>query len=314
MVEVIVGKPSKGNIIGPFIIIGAVAGIFVYKGLEISLHISQNVLLALGITAVFVVASFVLGLAIVKRRLAHLDAFLSKARIEDDGIYLQEEVDYETGVYSAKGYWSSSGRNRTYRVYSKFQENEKGKASRVPLPSGKFVVSVKRDDEGYISAPAVKLGGKYEGVIVMVLEPRGAVRGSGTLTVTYGDDYATLNFEGKGNILEGKVSSFIRKARKSKVELYHEDYPSNRFKIAEGLNYAFSFNPFRWLKPGEKTVIVTLQDFSPKDFRRLFGMGEYLMGHGKYGIRLVIDVPMHRDIGKEAHFEVVLVNSRDHEE
>ncbi|WP_297491573.1 hypothetical protein [Thermococcus sp.] len=307
MVEVLVGKPSKGNIIGAALTIGAVAGIFVYKGLEIALHISQNVPLALGITAVFIVASFVIGLAIVRRRLAHLETFLSEAQIGDDGIYLQEEVDYETGVYSAKGYWSSSGRNRTYRVQSKFHGNEKGRASRIPLPSGKFVVSVKRNDEGYISAPAVRLGGKYDGVIVMALDPRGTVEGGGTLTATYGDDYATLTFEGKGSVLEGKVSSSLGKAKRSRVELYHMDYPSNHFRIAAGLNYTFSFNPFKWLKRGKRNVIVTVQGFSPREFRRLFGLGEYLIGHGRYGIRLILDIPMRRDVVEEASFEVLPV-------
>jgi len=311
MVEVVVGKPSKGNIVGAVLTIGAIAGVLVYKGLEMILNTPKNVPLLLGIMALFLVGSLVVGLFIAKRRLKHLDTFLMEAQVLRDGLCLPQEADYETGVYSAKGYWSSSGRSRTYHVQSKFQGNDEGRASRIPLPSGKFVISVKRNDEGYISAPAVRLGGRYEGVVVMILDPQGTVEGSGTLTATYGDDYATLNFEGNGSILEGKVSSSLGKARKSRVEIYHRDYPSNHFRIAGGLNYTFSFNPFKWLKRGEKNVIVTAQGFSPREFRRLFGMGEYLIGHGQYGIRLVLDIPMHRDVVEEASFEVLPVSGAE---
>ncbi|NJF24090.1 hypothetical protein [Thermococcus sp. Bubb.Bath] len=130
----------------------------------------------------------------------------------------------------------------------------------------------------------------------------GTVNASGTVEVATENDSAQLSLKGAGKSLAGTVYATLQKARKAKVEIFHTACERNRFKIGEGATFDFS----KELLPEEDRLIVAYEGFSPRDFRRLMGGGEYIMGHGTYGVRLILDIPLRPDVVEEGSFEVVL--------
>ena len=217
-------------------------------------------------------------------------------------------LSYAVGIYRCRGEWKG-GRNRYYYyAVSDFTEKWKGKGTTVEIPEAPFVVVIKRDGSGLIEFPAVKiLTGPFRGLMILFMTPKGKVTGSGHVEVTWKNDLARLSFEGHGKELRGNVRSVLVKSKRSVVEIFNRKSESNVFRVGEGLNFTFS----KRLLPDEDVVIVTYGNVSPRELHRLFlsekFLGdefEYLLGHGTYGIRLSLDVPLHRNVSGEEKFKV----------
>lgn len=257
-------------------------------------------LLAFLIFTAVSLAVFAVAFVRWKKARKSVEAFIRDADI-GERIHLPSLVLYETGTYRCTGEWRSSGRSRRYYTSHEFIRGEEGRGAEISIPKGPFIITVKRDDSGLIEFPAVRiLSEPYKNVLVLFAPSRGSVEGSGTLQASWENDSAQLSFRGEEKSLTGRVYAILSRARKVRVEVFHASWPENRFMVGEGITFDFSTK----LLPDEDTLIVAYDGFSPKDLRGLLGGGEYLMGHGSYGIRLVLDVPFHRDVVEEGEFEV----------
>jgi hypothetical protein len=304
MVRVEVKRPRETGNLDLYIMVGTLFVVALYLFFEVTSGVEKNIMILRAAVIVMVIVAAVLALLTDKLRGRKLEKLSGEIQITDGGIYLPLEVPYEVGRYTARAVVASSRWTRNYRVAARFRKESKGSGSNIPLPEGPFSVSVKRNDEGFLSAPAVKLKGKYSGIVILVFEPWGKVVGEGSLSAQYGEDSATATFEGNGDYLEGKLSASISRARNARLEVLLQEYSGNSVVIAEGEDSSFSFNPFVRM-PNEKIAVLTTMGFSPRDFKEIFGPGKYVAGHGKYGIKLVLDVPYHRDVVEKGFFEVV---------
>jgi hypothetical protein len=240
-----------------------------------------------------------------------LSMLMNEASISESGVLLPQPVQYDVGIYTARGEWRGSGKHRHYYVSHSFSPTDHGEGSSIPIPRGEFSVDVKADDTGEIVFPAIRIpSGPYGGALLLYLDPNGEVEGSGTIQVSHGEDSAQLTYRGDGRAISGTVYSMVKKARKAKVELYRPGLEGNRFRVGEGITFDFS----RAMLPEESMLIVAYEGFSPADFRKMMKGGEYLMGHGEYGIRLVLDIPLRPDVVEEGRFRVRYEEAKEEEE
>ncbi|ACS33453.1 hypothetical protein [Thermococcus gammatolerans] len=228
-------------------------------------------------------------------------------------IVFPAQIEYEVGVYRSRGEWRRGGRGNYVWSHS-FDVRSRGMGSEVELPEGPFLITVKRNGDGFIEFPALRIvSGPGEGLLMLVATREGEVTGSGRIVATWENDEAELVFEGRGKTIEGSVYGNLLKARKAKVEIFHSALESNVFRIGEGINFSFS----KRLLPEDDVLIIAHRTISPRELLRLlvredpFGEDgfECIAGHGRYGIRLALDVPLRLDIGEEGKFEVVLRKS-----
>ncbi len=244
-----------------------------------------------------------------KRTRRKISLFMEDASIGET-MTLPQPVRYEVGTYTCTGEWRGGGKNRHYYTSHTFRKTESGEGPAITLPEGPFIVTVKRDDSGLLEFPAVRiLSEPYKNVLLLLMSSDGTVNASGTVEAATENDSAQLSIRGAGRSLTGTVYATLQKARKAKVEIFHTAWERNRFKIGEGITFDFS----QELLPGEDTLIVAYEGFSPRDFRMLMRGGEYIMGHGTYGIRLVLDIPLHPDVSSEGSFEVSLKEEPEQE-
>jgi hypothetical protein len=305
MVRVEVKRPRETGNLDLYIMVGTLFVVALYLFFEVTSGAEKNLLMILRVAViVMVIVAAVLALLTDKLRGRKLEKLSGEIQVTEENIYLPMEVPYEVGKYTARAVVVSSRWTRNYRVAARFRKESKDSGSTIPLPSGPFSVSVKRNDEGFLSAPAVRLKGKYSGIVILVFEPWGKVVGEGSLSAQYGEDSATATFESNGDHLEGKLSASVSRARNARLEVFLQGYSGNSVIVAEGEDSSFSFNPFVRM-PNEKIAVLTTMGFSPRDFKEIFGPGKYVAGHGKYGIKLVLDIPHHRDVVEKGYFEVV---------
>lgn len=228
----------------------------------------------------------------------------------DGKIPFPTQVEYELGVYRSRGEWKRGGRGSYVSSHS-FDVRSRGSGSVIELPEGPFIVTIKRNGDGFMEFPALRIvSGPAKDLLLLVATKDGEVTGSGRITLTWESDGAELVFEGRGKLIEGRVYASLMRARKAKAEIFHSALESNVFRLGEGINFSFS----RELLPEEDVLIVAHRAISPRELLRLLvrenpfgGEGfECIAGHGRYGIRLALDAPMRPDVGEEGHFEVVL--------
>ena len=228
-------------------------------------------------------------------------ALFSSATLSENGVAFQEEIEYEKGRVELEGYWTSSGRSRSYHVKRNFQGGGRGRGTFVEFPREKFRVTVLRDGTGRVEAPAVRiLSEPYRDVLLIFLTNRGRVNGSESLTLSRESDMATVTFRGDGKELRGTVQGELSRARRVRIEV-----GSGRVwkRIAEGLNFDFSFSPL----PDEETVIFThYKNVSPLTLVKNLWKDSTVLGHGTFELKAVLDVPLARDIVEKAQFTVEL--------
>jgi hypothetical protein len=251
----------------------------------------------------------VLLLLRVKKARSKVSSFMRDASIGET-VTLPQPVQYEVGTYTCTGEWRGGGKNRHYYTSHTFRGAERKEGPTINLPKGSFIATVKRDDSGLVEFPGVKiLSEPYKNVLLLQMPSNGTVKASATIEVTHENDSAQLSLKGMNRSLTGTVYATLQKARKAKVEIFHTAWERNRFKIGEGITFDFS----KELLPEDDILIVAYDGFSPRDFRALMGGGEYIMGHGNYGIRLILDIPLHPDVSNEGSFEVILEEEKEAE-
>ncbi len=225
------------------------------------------------------------------------------SEVSESGITFPEELEYETGRVALDGYWTSTGRNRSYHVRRSFRAGERRTGAFLEFPSEPFRVRVLRDGTGRIEAPAVRiLSRPYRDVLLIFLTDEGIVEGNGSVTLTRGRDVATLTFRGDGRFLIGTVQAELSKARKVRIEV-----GSGKVwrKIAEGQSFEFTFSPL----PEEKTVVfANYKTVSPLSLVKTLWRDSAVLGHGTFELKAVLDVPLARDVVEKDSFIVELTD------
>ena len=228
-------------------------------------------------------------------------ALFEASAVSESGVTFPEELEYEVGRIFLDGYWTSSGRSRTYHVRRSFQARERKTGAFVEFLEEPFRVEVLRDGTGRIEAPAVRiLSGPYRDALLIFLTDEGEVVGSGNITLGKGNDVATVTFRGEGRELRGSVQAELSKARKVRIEVGSEKAWK---KIAEGVSFDFTFSPL----PDEKTVVfASYKTVSPLSLVKALWKDSTVLGHGAFELKAILDVPLARDVVETAEFEVEL--------
>ena len=259
-------------------------------------------LLFLGMPVLFVLIALAKGTSVFTGN-RKASALFEGSSVSEGGVTFPEELEYETGRVALDGYWTSTGRSRSYHVRRSFETRERGRGTFVEFPNEPFRVGVLRDGTGRVEAPAVRiLSGPYRDVLMIFLTDEGEVDGSGTLTLSKGSDVATVTFRGEGRELRGAVQAELSKARKVRIEVGSGKVWK---KTAEGTTFDFTFSPL----PGEKTVVfANYKTVSPLSLIKSLWKGSIVLGHGAFELKAVLDVPLARDVVEKAEFRVELKN------
>ncbi len=254
----------------------------------------------LAIPAVLILLALTKGTSILTGN-RKTSALFSSATLSENGVAFQEEIEYEKGRVELEGYWTSNGRSRSYHVKRNFQSGERGRGTFVEFPREKFKITVLRDGTGRVEAPAVRiLDEPYKDVLLVFLTSRGHVNGSGSLTLSRESDVATVTFGGDGKRLTGTVQVELSRARKVRIEVGSGKVWK---RIAEGLNFDFSFSPL----PDEETVVFAhYKTVSPLTLVKSLWEDSTVLGHGAFELKAVLDVPLARDVVEKAQFTVKL--------
>ena len=257
-------------------------------------------LLFLAMPVLFILIALAKGTGILTGN-KKASALFEGSSLAERGVTFPEELDYETGRVALEGYWTSSGRSRTYHVRRSFQTWERKTGAFVEFLEEPFRVGVLRDGTGRIEAPAVRiLSGPYRDALLIFLTDEGEVTGSGSITLSKGSDVATVTFRGEGREPRGSVQAELSKARKVRIEV---GFGKVWKRIAEGQSFDFTFSPL----PEEKTVVfASYKTVSPLSLVKALWKDSTVLGHGTLELKAVLDVPLARDVVETAEFEVEL--------
>jgi len=257
-------------------------------------------LLFLAMPVLFVIIALAKGTSVFTGN-KKASALFENSDVSESGVTLPEELEYETGRVALDGYWTSTGRSRSYHVRRSFEAREKKTGTFVEFPNEPFRVEVLRDGTGRVEAPAVRiLSGPYKDVLLIFLTDEGEITGSGSLTLSKGSDVATVTFRGEGRELRGSVQAELSKARKVRIEV---DSGKVWKRIAEGHSFDFSFSPL----PEEKTVVfANYKTVSPLSLVKALWKNTTVLGHGTFELKAVLDIPLAKDVVEKAGFRVEL--------
>ncbi|GEM_PF-1942218 len=257
-------------------------------------------LLFLAMPVLFILIALAKGTGILTGN-KKASALFEGSSLAERGVTFPEELDYETGRVALEGYWTSTGRSRTYHVRRSFEAWERKTGAFVEFPNEPFRVEVLRDGTGRVEAPAVRiLSGPYKDVLLIFLTDDGEVTGSGSITLSKGSDVATVTFRGEGRELRGSVQAELSKARKVRIEV---GFGKVWKRIAEGQSFDFTFSPL----PEEKTVVfANYKTVSPMSLVKALWKDSTILGHGAFELKAILDVPLARDVVEKAEFRVEL--------
>jgi len=305
MARVILCKPNvrhkaRGCMINAFWMLG-----FVYYFLS-RLASYWSIKLAIAFIAIGagVYLVFWVRVAWARMKLARL---VRDMMVSDLYVGLPCRVDYETGIYRCIGDWElvedyRGRRSRKYFVTHKFTTETTGSDRSVKLPQGTFLAIAKRVGAGILGFPAIKfLSEPYRDLLVLVMTPKGEVTGRGRLEVAHENRVAAVEYKGSGTFLTGECYSLSDNPARMKVEIAHKSRPEIRARVGRGKSFEFS----RQLLPDDVTVFIARKELPLKQFSKLMGNRGVVMGHGRYAVRLILDLRFRKDVSKEAEFEVV---------
>jgi len=305
--KVVVVK-GKGEMIG-LLVIGVFAAVFLLPVVYmISLVPEARVALAFFvlITGLFLaIGAYMLLIRIGANKRA--ESLANSASIFENSVSLPEPVSYEIGRVSLRGYWTGSGRNRSYHVDRDFIAERSGTSQSIDFSEGEFKVAIDADGSGIVAAPAVRiLSDPYRDVLLIFLTDSGRAVGEGRIQLSHGGDSAEIAFRGEGKAVTGHVQAYLSKARKVRIEI---SAPEGGRKVAgEGFNFEFRES----LLPEEKTLIVTAyKTVSPRSLMKY--LEKTVMGHGDFILRAVLDIPLRPDVREERTFRVELEGEEEKE-
>jgi len=259
-------------------------------------------LIFLGFSALIFATGFYFYHSISKQT-KKAESLLSIVSISEGGISFPEEFEFEYGILNMKAWWSSSGKSRSYHVSREFIPAGTARASDIPFINAEFKMLIWHDGSGFVSAPAVRiLSEPYRDVVFLFLTEKGKVDANGTLVLSTDNDSAQIIVKGVEENITGRVYSTLNKARKVRITI---SAPESTYEIpiAEGNNFEFSYR----MLPEEKIIIAGgCKVIDPKGIKRNLNKQHVVMGHGKFILKGILDLPFRRDVSENMSFTVTL--------
>jgi len=274
-----------------------------------------------------ILSSATLGILYTFRKYSRLSRLMDRLRttltITDTVIKLPYSMEVEGGEAEVIGYWIRRGRSSSYYskcVFKPLSTSQYIDSIHIDNVSPNFTVLVLPDNSGIIKAPAYRiLDPQFKDSILLILNPRNLKLSmeNTTISVISTNDVAEASIEVQDNVMKGTVRRlFIGKAREARLELHGKIKVDKRTLygrkvIAKAKNRSTSFREV--LVPQEPIVILLHKDAtSPMKITKHLGWkAPVLLGFndGEYKLRLILDIPLRRDIYEEIAFKPTRASS-----
>ncbi|ALV63044.1 hypothetical protein ADU37_CDS13450 [Thermococcus sp. 2319x1] len=239
-----------------------------------------------------------------KRSLKKVEELERLISVIGDEISFSTPVKAEVGYFYANGRWSSSGKSRSYHVFRNFVKESEGTLSSLKFENRPFLLAIAQDGEGEVRLPGIKiLNETLQGVLILYAKPSYKFSFPvESLGVSHGEDFVEARIEEIENGFRVSVSANLSKAKRAKVELISREKRDVKELIGDTKNIGVFEKEFL----NEPLVIVGHHDqISPLEILKAGKFGRIISGHGKFILRLALDVPFRPDIKEEIEFEVI---------
>ncbi|EHR78842.1 hypothetical protein OCC_00302 [Thermococcus litoralis DSM 5473] len=213
-------------------------------------------------------------------------------------------VQAEVGYFHASGYWSSSGKSRSYHVFRNFLKESETTLSSLKFENKPFLLAIAQDGEGEVRLPGIRiLNETLQGALILYAKPSYKFSFPvESFSVSYEGDFAEARIEETENGFRVSVSANLSKAKRAKVELISRGERAVKELIGDTKNIGVFEKEFL----NEPLVIVGHYDqISPLEILKAGKFGRIISGHGKFILRLALDIPFRPDIKEEIEFEVI---------
>lgn len=221
--------------------------------------------------------------------------------ISEDIITLPGYLKFEKGFFKAVGSISSGHYGSSYSTNRTFIFDKKEEKVILELEEKPFLLAVDHDGVGIIHLPGVKfLDKKYKNVLVLYIKPSYIISFSqDRISVSYENDHAELRVFKKDNGFRCSLDIATRfsEARKAVVEIIPEDTNFTRRIVESKIPVEFNY---KFLEEGPIVMISHSNYISPRIIlKRLKLKDGIVSGHGKFLLRLSLDLPFKKDIKEE---------------
>ena len=223
--------------------------------------------------------------------------------ISENEISFLKPLRAEVGYFDAYAYWSSSGKGSHYHVFKSFLKESEEAVTSFKLETKPFLLSIAQDGTGDIYLPGVRiLNDEYKDVVILYAKPSYEVRFPlESFVVSANGDFAEARIEEIENGFRISVSANVSKARRAKVELVSRRKRVVKEVIGDTKNVGVFEKEFL----NEPLIILGHYDqVSPLKILKGGKFGRIIAGHGKFILRLALDIPFRPDIKEEIEFEV----------
>ncbi len=253
-----------------------------------------------------------------RRRIAFLREVVAGAG--NGRIVFRRSISYRYGYIVMRGKWVSYGGRRQYSRYAEFEERGRGRGAEAVFPRGilsSYTVVLRGDGSGYMRLPAILIDEPVaEGAVVAII-PGGVSYAGGDIVLSVSHergDYGYASLETRGSWLIGTITYTGKNASRSlRLELAAES--PNGVRVRETLAALEEPGSKRIkypLSPRETTIILLsgIKHASPlvvhHGYTRMLLKPPRLagFGDGEYRVRLVLDIPMHRDRVAEKKLDI----------
>jgi len=249
---------------------------------------------------------------VTRRVLAYL-TLMPLLEFKDDEIRLPSEMEIEYGVLEMAYY---KGGEENYYSYTIFNSAGKAITDRISFVDEEFKIicytNIYGVKEGFAKVPAVKIkSGEYKGITFIFLTNKGMVDTTQTLVVSKDGDYVQVSLKGLGRTIEGNINGTIKKARGVRVEARIPEFKRHEVELvnvkkSEIVHADFAFR----IIPDERILVILpeghrLFPLFARLLRECF-KPPFVMGHGEFIIRAVLDRPLKKDVVDECIVTVSL--------
>jgi len=219
---------------------------------------------------------------------------ISGDRIALPGLLKVEEGFFEATTCPSQSDFTFSDINRTFVTKNKVE-------IMILELKEEFLLAVDRDGVGKIHLPGVKLlGNKFKNVLILYIKPSYIISFSqDKINISYENDYAELKVYKKHNGFRCSldIATNFSQARRAIVEIIPQDTNLSRriieTKIPVELDYKF-------LKEEPIVLISPSNYISPRILLKRLKLKDGIMeGHGKFLLRLSLDLPFKKDVKDE---------------
>jgi len=240
-----------------------------------------------------------------KRSLKKVEELERLISVIGDEIRFSTPVQAEVGYFHASGYWSSSGKSRSYHVFRSFVKESETTLSSLKFENKPFLLAIAQDGEGEVRLPGIRiLNETLQGALILYAKPFYKFSFPvESFSVSHEEDFAEARIEEIENGFRVSVSANLSKAKRAKVELISRGKRTVKELIGDTKNIGIFEKEFL----NEPLVIVGHYDqISPLEILKAGKFGRIISGHGKFILRLALDIPFKPDIKEEIEFEVIL--------